>query len=411
MKIAVIGSGISGLSAAYYLSKKYYVDLYEKEDHFGGHSHTVDIKTHKGNISVDIGFIVFNELTYPNLINFFKEIKVEYEKSNMSFSVSVKDTDIEYSGSGFKGIFSNKKNLLNTKFLKMIYEIINFYKKVSHDITKVNEKITLGEYLSKNRLSNYFINYHIIPMVASIWSMPYGKAKDMPFKLFVEFFSNHGLFKFRNRPQWFTVKNRSRTYVNAILKEISGEIYKNYEVKKIIRKNNNIRIMVGPDEEFLEYDHVVMACHADQSLKLIQPSTMENDLLKNFEYVENQAYLHCDENLMPRTRNSWASWNAISNKDVSESCVTYWLNKLQNIDTKNNYFLTLNPISKIDDKKVIKKIKFTHPSFNLKTYRLQKELVNLQGKQNTWFCGSYFGYGFHEDGLKSSLKLIKNFKI
>ncbi len=411
MKIAVIGSGISGLSAAYYLSKKYYVDLYEKEDHFGGHSHTVDIKTNKGNISVDIGFIVFNELTYPNLINFFKEIKVEYEKSNMSFSVSVKDTDIEYSGSGFKGIFSNKKNLLNTKFLKMIYEIINFYKKVSHDITKVNEKITLGEYLSKNRLSNYFINYHIIPMVASIWSMPYGKAKDMPFKLFVEFFSNHGLFKFRNRPQWFTVKNRSRTYVNAILKEISGEIYKNYEVKKIIRKNNNIRIMVGPDEEFLEYDHVVMACHADQSLKLIQPSTMENDLLKNFEYVENQAYLHCDETLMPRARNSWASWNAISNKDASQSCVTYWLNKLQNIDTKNNYFLTLNPISKIDDKKVIKKIKFTHPSFNLKTYRLQKELVNLQGKQNTWFCGSYFGYGFHEDGLKSSLKLIKNFKI
>ena len=411
MKIAVIGSGISGLSAAYYLSKKYYVDLYEKEDHFGGHSHTVDIKTHKGNISVDIGFIVFNELTYPNLINFFKEIKVEYEKSNMSFSVSVKDTDIEYSGSGFKGIFSNKKNLLNTRFLKMIYEIINFYKKVSYDITKVNEKITLGEYLSKNNLSSYFVNYHIIPMVASIWSMPYGKAKDMPFKLFVEFFSNHGLFKFRNRPQWFTVKNRSRTYVNAILKEISGEIYKNYEVKKIIRKNNNIRIMVGPDEEFLEYDHVVMACHADQSLKLIQPSTMENDLLKNFEYVENQAYLHCDENLMPRTRNSWASWNAISNKDVSESCVTYWLNKLQNIDTKNNYFLTLNPISKIDDRKVIKKIKFTHPSFNLKTYRLQKELVNLQGKQNTWFCGSYFGYGFHEDGLKSSLKLIKNFKI
>ena len=287
MKIAVIGSGISGLSAAYYLSKKYYVDLYEKEDHFGGHSHTVDIKTNKENISVDIGFIVFNELTYPNLIDFFKEIDVEKEKSNMSFSVSVKGTDIEYSGSGFKGIFSIKKNLLNLKFLKMIYEIVNFYKKVSNDITEVNEKITLGEYLTKNKLSNYFINYHIIPMVASIWSMPYGKARNMPFKLFVEFFSNHGLFKLKNRPQWFTVKNRSRTYVNAVLKKISGEIYKNYEVKKVIRKNNNIRIMVGPDEEFLEYDHVVMACHADQTLKLIQPSTLENDLLKNFEYVEN----------------------------------------------------------------------------------------------------------------------------
>ncbi len=411
MKIAVIGSGISGLSAAYYLSKKYYVDLYEKDDHFGGHSHTVDIKTNNANISVDIGFIVFNELTYPNLINFFKEIKVEHEKSNMSFSVSVKDTDIEYSGSGFKGIFSNKKNLLNIKFLKMIYEIIDFYKKVSNDITKNNENITLGNYLAKNNLSNYFINYHIIPMVASIWSMPYGKAKNMPFKLFVEFFSNHGLFKLKNRPQWYTVKNRSRSYVNAVLKKISGEIYKNYEVRKVIRKNNNIRIMVGPDEEFLEYDHVVMACHADQTLKLIQPSNMENDLLKNFEYVENHAYLHCDETLMPRNRNAWASWNAISNKEASESCVTYWLNKLQNLDTKTNYFLTLNSISKIDEKKIIKSIKFTHPSFNLKTYKLQKELMNLQGKQNTWFCGSYFGYGFHEDGLKSTLKLIKNFKI
>ena len=411
MKIAVIGSGISGLSAAYYLSKKYYVDLYEKEDHFGGHSHTVNIKNEKENISVDIGFIVFNELTYPNLIDFFKEIDVEKEKSNMSFSVSVKGTDIEYSGSGFKGIFSIKKNLLNVKFLRMIYEIFNFYKKVSNDITEVNEKITLGEYLTKNKLSNYFINYHIIPMVASIWSMPYGKARNMPFKLFVEFFSNHGLFKLRNRPQWFTVKNRSRTYVNAVLKKISGEIYKNYEVKKVIRKNNNIRIMVGPDEEFLEYDHVVMACHADQTLKLIQPSALENDLLKNFEYVENQAYLHCDETLMPRARSAWSSWNAISNEDSSESCVTYWLNKLQNLVTKTNYFLTLNPITKIDEKKIIKKIKFTHPSFNLKTYRSQKELVSLQGKQNTWFCGSYFGYGFHEDGLKSTLKLIKNFKI
>ncbi len=410
MKIAVIGSGISGLSAAYYLSKKYYVDLYEKEDHFGGHSYTVDIRRNNEVIPVDIGFIVFNELTYPNLINFFKEIKVDYEKSDMSFSVSIQDTNIEYSGSGFKGIFSNKKNLFNVNFLKMIYEIINFYKKVSNDVTKNNNKLTLGEYLTKNNLSNYFINYHIVPMVASIWSMPYGKAKDMPFALFVEFFSNHGLFKFRNRPRWYTVKNRSRSYVNEVLKKISGEIYKNYEVKKVIRKNNNIRIMVGPDEQFLEYDHVVMACHADQTIKLIEPSTKENDLLRNFQYVENQGYLHCDENLMPRNKNAWSSWNAISNIDASETCVTYWLNKLQNLKTKNNYFLTLNPINKINEDKIIKKIKFNHPSFNLETYKLQNKLKNLQGEKNTWFCGSYFGYGFHEDGLKSSLELIKFFK-
>ncbi len=411
MKIAVIGSGISGLSAAYYLSKKYYVDLYEKEDHFGGHSHTVDIKANKENIPVDVGFIVFNELTYPNLINFFKEINVEYEKSNMSFSVSVQDTNIEYSGSGFKGIFSNKKNIFNIKFLKMIFEIVNFYKKVSNDVSNDNIKLTLGEYLTKNNLSNYFINYHIVPMVASIWSMPYGKAKNMPFALFVEFFSNHGLFRLKNRPQWFTVKNRSRSYVNEVLKKISGEIYKNYEVKKVIRKNNTVRIMVGSDQEFLEYDHVVMACHADQTIKLIEPTAKENDLLKKFKYVQNQAYLHFDENLMPCNKNAWSSWNAISNIDASETCVTYWLNKLQNLKTKNNYFLTLNPINTINEDKIIKKIGFTHPSFNLETYKLQKELKNLQGKKNTWFCGSYFGYGFHEDGLKSSLELVKSFKI
>ena len=185
---------------------------------------------------------------------------------------------------------------------------------------------------------------------------------------------------------------------------------KNYEVKKVIRKNNNIRIMMDSDKEFLEYDHVVMACHADQTLKLIEPSTKENDLLKNFKYNENQAYLHYDENLMPRNRSAWASWNAISNTDASETCVTYWLNKLQNLQTQTNYFLTLNPISKINKDKIIKTIKFTHPSFNLETYKLQNELKNLQGKQNTWFCGSYFGYGFHEDGLNSSLELLKLLK-
>ena len=411
MKIAVIGSGISGLSAAYYLSKKYHVDLYEKEDHFGGHSHTVEIKNDKKSLAVDVGFIVFNELTYPNLIKFFHEIDAEYEKSNMSFAVSVMDTEVEYSGSGLKGLFSNKKNLFNLSFIKMIFEIINFYKKVPFEINPETEKMTLGEYLSKKKLSNYFVNYHIIPMVASIWSMPYGEAKNIPFKLFVEFFSNHGLFKLKNRPQWFTVKNRSKTYVNKVLKNISGEVYKNYEVKKIVRKNNNIRLLVGPEEEYLEYDHVVLACHADQALKLLEKSPSESEILKNFKYIKNKAYLHSDQNLMPKRLNAWSSWNAISNKDASKTCVTYWLNKLQNLNVDTNYFLTLNPIKEIDTKKIIKEIKFSHPNFDLKAFKLQKKLKELQGKQNTWFCGSYFGYGFHEDGLKSSLELIKRFNI
>ena len=215
MKIAVVGSGISGLSASYYLSKKHIVDLYEREDRFGGHSHTLDIhyeNQSQKKISVDIGFIVFNYLTYPNLINFFKENKIQIEKSNMSFSVSVKDSNIEYCGRGLSGIFSNKLNLLNFKFIKMFFDILSFYNK-SNKLKDVEESKTLGEYLIKQNLSKYFINYHIIPMASAIWSMPPHKVNQMPLKFFLKFFQNHGLFKIKDRPQWYTVSNRSKTYV------------------------------------------------------------------------------------------------------------------------------------------------------------------------------------------------------
>ena len=216
MKVAVIGSGISGLSSAYFLSKKYKVDLYEKEDHFGGHSFTYDIKEGDKIVPVDLGFIVFNKTTYPNLVKFFNELNVPYEKSDMSFSVSIKNTNVEYSGSGLGGIFANKLNLFNFKFLYMIREIISFYRiapKLLEDETK--EK-TLGDFLKQKKLSKYFIEYHLIPMVAAIWSMPFNKAKEMPLKFFLNFFTNHGLFKFKNRPQWYTVSNRSRAYVKRL---------------------------------------------------------------------------------------------------------------------------------------------------------------------------------------------------
>ena len=229
MKIAVIGSGISGLSAAYYLSKKHKVDLFEKEHHFGGHAHTIEIEYNKKKVLVDIGFIVFNQLTYPNLTNFFKENKIHIEKSNMSFSVSVKDSNIEYCGKGFNGIFSNKINLFNLKFIKMFFDILSFYYKSSKLENNLDNK-TLGDYLYEKKLSKYFINYHIIPMVAAIWSMPPYQASKLPLNLFLKFFQNHGLFKFKNRPQWYTVSNRSRTYVNKVLEKISGEYFKNYPI-------------------------------------------------------------------------------------------------------------------------------------------------------------------------------------
>ena len=410
MKIAVIGSGISGLSAAYYLSKKFKLDLYEKEDHFGGHSYTYDIKDNQKILPVDLGFIVFNELTYPNLINFFQELKVPYEKSNMSFAVSVKDTNVEYAGKNLSSIFSNKKNIFNIHFLKMIREIISFYKTAPQLLNNDIQNTSLGDYLDQSKISEYFKNYHIIPMVAAIWSMPFSKAKDMPLKLFLNFFINHGLFKLKDRPQWFTVAGRSKSYVSKILPEISGEYYKNYKVKKITRSENNVRINIGANDDFVDYDGVVLACHANESLALLaEPSEQEKNILSEFQYVTNNAFLHTDEQLMPKNKLAWSSWNSISKQDLTNTCVTYWLNLLQNLNTDKNYFLTLNPIQSIEPEKVIKKVIFTHPYFNLKNTNLQKDLKLLQGKNRTWFCGSYFGYGFHEDGLKSALEVVKLF--
>ena len=406
MKIAVIGSGISGLSTAFYLSRNHKVDLFEKDDHFGGHSYTYDIKERNKSIPVDLGFIVFNKQTYPNLINFFENLQIPFEKSDMSFSVSIKGTNIEYGGKGLKAIFANKKNILNFNFIKMLKEIILFYNKAPLLLKKNLKGETLGGYLEKSNLSKFFINYHIVPMVAAIWSMPFSKAKDIPLELFLNFFINHGLFKLKNRPQWFTVTNRSRTYVNRVVESISGEVFKNYKVQKIFRSKDNVRLLIG--DEYLDYDQVVLASHADQSLRMLEKPTKEEiKILSKFKYVNNIALLHRNTNLMPDNRVAWSSWNSITKNN--KTCVTYWLNKLQNIKSNNNYFLTLNPIYDLEEKDIIKKVNFTHPFLNTETSKFQKELESIQGKQRTWFCGSYFGYGFHEDGLKSGLEIIKNF--
>ncbi|MDC0951235.1 FAD-dependent oxidoreductase [Candidatus Pelagibacter sp.] len=410
MKIAVIGSGISGLSSAYYLSKKHKVDLFEKQDRFGGHSYTLDVKLNeKEKVAVDAGFMVFNKITYPNLINFFKENDIEIEKSDMSFSVSVKGTNIEYCGKGLNGIFSNRGNLLNLKFVKMFFEIINFYKRCEKLNSNNIEKITLGEYLTKIGKSKYFIDYHIIPMVSAIWSMPPFEASQMPLTFFLSFFKNHGLFKLKDRPQWYTVTNRSKTYVDKILSKVSGEYFKNYEINKIIRDNNGVKVYYGSENEFFNYDKVVLASHADESLKIISDITnKEREILSNFKYKPNKALIHSDENLMPLNKNAWCSWNSSLNPNNKEqSSVTYWLNQLQNLKTDKNIFLTINPFVEIASDKIYHKIDFTHPYYDEKALQNQSNLKTIQNKNNTLFAGSYFGYGFHEDGIKSSIEMLK----
>ena len=409
MKIAVVGSGISGLSAAYYLSKNHHVDLFEKEDHFGGHSHTIDLNINTKKIAVDIGFIVFNFKTYPNLIKFFNENKIEIEKSDMSFSVSLRNSMFEYCGKGLDGIFSNRSNLFNLKFLRMFYDIIKFYKKCDH-FDKFDENMTLGSFLEKEKLSKEFINYHLIPIVSAIWSMPPYEANQMPLKFFLKFFQNHGLFKLKNRPQWFTVSNRSRSYVQNILSKISGEHFKNYNVNKLKSKSSGIDLYYGGESEFFNYDKVIIATHADEALSIIDnPTNEEKEILSKFSYRENIAYIHTDKTAMPKNKKAWSSWNSSLKKDeVNKSSITYWLNLLQNLRCDENIFLTLNPHFEIDQSKILKKVKFTHPYFDQSALDHQRELQNLQNKRNILFCGSYFGYGFHEDGIKSSIEMLKN---
>jgi len=409
MKIAVVGSGISGLSAAYYLSKKHKVDLFEKENQFGGHANTLKVKYNiNKEVAVDIGFMVFNQKTYPNLIDFFLENKIEIEKSDMSFSVSESGSDMEYCGKGLRGIFSNKKNLINIKFIKMFFEIINFYKNCEKIEIKKDDQKTLGEYLREIKISNYFINYHIIPMVSSIWSMPPYEASQMPLTFFLSFFKNHGLFKLKNRPQWYTVGNRSKTYVDKIVDQISGEHFKNYNISRVVRNDLGAKIYYGGENEFFDYDKVVIATHADEALNIIHnPTVDEEEILKNFKYRENTAVIHFDDSIMPRNKKAWCSWNSsMSKDDIGKTSVTYWLNQLQNLKIDRDIFLTINPFREISESQIFKKVRFTHPYYDNAALSNQINL-NIQNKKNILFCGSYFGYGFHEDGIKSSIDMLK----
>jgi len=410
MKIAVVGAGISGLSAAYYLSKKHKVDLFEKENQFGGHANTIKVAyDHNKEIAVDIGFMVFNKNTYPNLINFFSENKIEIEKSDMSFSVSVDGSDMEYCGKGLGGIFSNKKNLLNLKFIKMFFEIISFYKNCEKIEAEEVKSITLGEHLKEIKISDYFINYHIIPMVSAIWSMPPLEATQMPLPFFLNFFKNHGLFKIKDRPQWFTVANRSKTYVEKIISQISGEHFKNYNINKVVRNDFGAKIFYGEENEFFDYDKVIIATHANEALNIIDNPTIDEKLiLKNFKYRGNTAVIHFDESIMPKNKKAWCSWNSSMSVDnIEKTSVTYWLNQLQNLNIKKNIFLTINPFREIPADKTFKKVTFTHPYFDGGALSNQSNLQKIQNKKNILFCGSYFGYGFHEDGIKSSIEMLK----
>ena len=404
MKIAVLGAGISGLGSAYILSKKYEVDLYEKEDRLGGHARTTMVQDEDKIFGVDTGFLVFNHPTYPLLTKLFKELNVKIENSDMSFAFWDKNINKAYNGSSIKGMFAQKRNLFSLTHYKMIKDILDFNKKANEDLKECNSNLdkTLGEYIKD--YSNAFKQRYILPMGAAIWSTPSNEMNNFPARTFLTFFKNHGLLGVSTHHQWLTVSNGSINYVNKIKNKISGKIFVNSDVIKVQREENGI-FLIHRNGTKSFYDKVVLAMHAPQALEILEnPTPKEIEILSAFKYKENSAVLHNDNNILYPNRKMYAAWNyTSSNKQNKLVTLSYWINTLQNLKTKKDYFVSLNETQNINN--VIEKISYEHPQFDSTAIKMQSRKDEICGHNNTYFAGAYWRYGFHEDGLLSATKV------
>ena len=406
LKIGVIGSGISGLSAAWLLSEKHDVTLFEKDDRFGGHSHTVTVDEGQHAIAVDTGFIVYNEATYPNLVALFHHFSIPVKPTSMSFSVSLNNGKTEYAGTNLNTLFAQRKQLVSPSFWKMLWEIRRFYANSTHWLSALSSDVTLGNLLSTHRFSQRFIHEHILPMGAAIWSTPSEKMLQYPALAFLQFCQNHGLLQFTHRPQWLTVDGGSQVYVNTLINALGQQALSSRCVKHVDRQPECVLVTDHQGDQW-EFDHVVMATHADTALSLINaPDEQEKAVLGAFRYQRNTAVLHSDERMMPISRRAWASWNYLGGGQDSGPCVTYWMNKLQYIKGRP-MFVSLNPQNLPAENQLHGIYSYDHPVFTSNTRTAQHAIWYLQGKRRTWFCGAHLGHGFHEDGLQAGLAVAE----
>ncbi|UAB69297.1 NAD(P)/FAD-dependent oxidoreductase [Vibrio sp. SCSIO 43132] len=415
MKIAIIGSGISGLTCGYYLHQEHDVTIFEANDYIGGHTATIDVERKGRTYAVDTGFIVYNDRTYPNFISMMNEIGVTGTPTQMSFSVSNQSNGLEYNGHTLSTLFAQKRNFLNPKFYHFIYEILRFNKLAKKAVDE-NDWVeqTLGDFLQQNRFSHYFTDNYILPMGAAIWSSTLADMRAFPLQFFLNFFLNHGLLDITDRPQWYVINGGSKAYIDPLTKGFKDNIRLNSPVESVERRHGGVLIKSRHGME--HFDAVVFACHSDQALRLLSdPSEKEQSLLSDMQYQANEVVLHTDTRLLPEKRVAWASWNyLLSGEDGEEQSLpslTYNMNILQHIESDETFCVSLNSSDKIDASKVIRQFTYHHPVFTKESHEAQKQKTSIDGLNSTWYCGAYWYNGFHEDGVRSAIEVVEGIRM
>ena len=412
MNIAIIGSGISGLTAGYLLSRKNNITVFEKNDYIGGHTHTHLLEYKNKSYSVDSGFIVYNERTYPNFIKILDQLNVKRQITRMGFSVKSELNNLEYAGHSLNGLFAQRSNLLKPSYLNMLKSMLRFNRQSRKDLTQLSPHLTLGQYLGNNNYPETFIKNFIIPIGAAVWSTKPTDMMDMSAVFFIRFFENHGMLQIIDRPNWWVIKNGSKSYVKGITKPYHDKIRLSTPVLSVERVDSKIKIRSGQNnasEEF--FDAVVFATHSNQSLRLLKdPSKFENEILGAIPYQNNKAILHYDDSILPKRKNAWSSWNYLLDQDKNKPVsLTYNMNILQGIDCERTFCVSLNSEELIDPKKILKRLDYEHPLFNIKGLEAQKRKREISGINNTYYCGAYWRNGFHEDGVVSALDVCADF--
>ncbi len=413
MRIAVVGSGIAGLAASYWLSRQHDVELYEAAATLGGHAHTVDLEHRGETLAIDTGFMVFNEWTYPNFCALLRELGVASEPTSMSFSVRSDNERLEYNGTSFNGLFAQRKNLWNRRYWRMLRDVLRFNRQCHAGLSAAENEMTVAEFLRHGGYSEEFAAWYLLPMGSAIWSCPAGVFAQFPIRFIREFYDNHGLLNLVRRPTWRIITGGSRTYVEALRQRMEARVFLNHPVRSVHRSDEDVRLVLA-NGECERFDHVVLACHSDQALRLLaEPTGAEREILSAFRYEESVVQLHTDTSLLPRSRRAWASWNywipesSAAAEYAPAARLTYELNRLQNLGSRQTFCISLNSTPWIDPKLVLKTFHYAHPVYTLQRDKAQARHHELLGPNRTSYAGAYWRNGFHEDGVVSALAVCQ----